>query len=94
MASVPEVRSARLDLTLRNKSGMSIEYLLAIDPKPTQEEMIATKDQFVKHLQKVAESDAWSLTSPIRTQKEGRLASGTTQKCRRGRQRARKSGGD
>jgi len=59
VASVPEVRSGRLDLTLRNKSGMSIEYLLAIDPKPTQEEMIATKDQFVKHLQKVAESDAW-----------------------------------
>lgn len=34
MLSVPEVRAGRLDLTLRNKSGNPVDYLLFLDPKP------------------------------------------------------------
>ena len=59
VVSVPEVRSGRLDLTLRNKAGVPIDYLLAVDQKPTDEEKAARKDQFVKWLQKTAEGDVW-----------------------------------
>ena len=59
VVSVPEVRPGRLDLTLRNKSGVPIEYLLLADPRPTEAEQIAQKDQFQKYLLKLAEGDVW-----------------------------------
>lgn len=45
LLSVPEVRSGRLDLTLRNQSGVTLDYLLFTDPKPENAERLRASVQ-------------------------------------------------
>lgn len=58
VVSVPAVRAGRLDLTLRNKSGVGIEYLLIAGPRPTPAQCPAPQER-QKQLVELAQSDAW-----------------------------------
>lgn len=60
IVSAPEVKAGRLDLSIRNKSGHSVDYLLLNDPRPDPSTLTEeAKAAFEKSLDALRAQDAW-----------------------------------